>query len=99
MQKIKEMNIPIAKPLCDMHSNISYHIKQQNKVLIKKQCDQLELLINHAESPKEITDALLTKMIRQTNIQTILRLMCLYSVTQSGLKQEVFEMLKKTFLI
>ena len=86
VQKIKEMNIPVAKPLCDMHSNICYYIKQKNTQLNNKQCHQLEHLINHAESPKEITDALLTKMVRQTNIQTILRLMCLFSVTQSGLK-------------
>ena len=93
------MNIPIAKPLCDMHSNICYYIKQKNTQLNNKQCHQLEHLINHAESPKEITDALLTKMVRQTNIQTVLRLMCLFSVTQSGLKQDAFELLKKTFLL
>ena len=36
-------------------------------------------------------------MVRGTRIETILRLMCLFSVTQSGLKAEVFENLKKAF--
>lgn len=27
VQRIKEMNIPVAKPLCDTHNNICYYIK------------------------------------------------------------------------
>lgn len=38
-------------------------------------------------------------MVRNTRIETILRLMCLFSVTQSGLKSDAFENLKKTFLL
>lgn len=26
--RIKEMNIPVMKPLCDIHNNICYYIKQ-----------------------------------------------------------------------
>jgi len=36
VRRIKEMNIPIAKPLCDMHNNICYYIKQQNSLLNNK---------------------------------------------------------------
>lgn len=68
-------------------------------MLNNKQCHALELLINHAENPKEIVDALITKMVRGTRIETILRLMCLFSVTQSGLKSDAFENLKRTFLL
>jgi hypothetical protein len=30
VRKIKEMNIPLTKPLCDMHNNICYFIKKFN---------------------------------------------------------------------
>lgn len=99
VRRIKEMNIPVAKPLCDMHNNICYHIKKLNSEIDNRQCHALEHLINHAESPKEIIDSLLTKMVRQTKIETILRLFCLFSVTQSGLKQDSFELLKRAFLL
>lgn len=93
------MNIPVAKPLCDTHNNICYYIKTQNSLMNNKQCHALELLINHAENPKEIVDALITKMVRGTRIETILRLLCLFSVTQSGLKSEAFENLKRAFVL
>lgn len=99
MRRIKEMNIPVAKPLCDMHNNICYYIKKLNSEIDNRHCHALEHLINHAESPKEIIDSLLTKMVRQTKIETILRLFCLFSVTQSGLKQDSFELLKRAFLL
>lgn len=38
-------------------------------------------------------------MVRGTKAETMLRLLCLFSVTQCGLKAEVFENLKKTFII
>jgi 6-phosphogluconate dehydrogenase len=61
-------------------------MKKQNVQLNVKQCHNLEQLINHAENPKEIISLLETKMVKQTKIETILRLLCLFSVTQSGLK-------------
>jgi len=99
VQKIKALNIPVAKPLCDIHNNICYYMKKQNVVLNTKQCHNLEQLINHAENPKEIVSLLETKMVKQTRIETILRLMCLFSVTQSGLKQEQFDHLRRVFLM
>jgi hypothetical protein len=29
VRRIKEMNIPVAKPLLDIHSNICYYLKKQ----------------------------------------------------------------------
>ena len=99
MRRIKEMNIPVAKPLCDIHNNICFYFKQRSIELNNKQCYMLEHLINQAEQPKEIIEALITKMVRGTKAETMLRLLCLFSVTQCGLKAEVFENLKKTFII
>ena len=28
VKRIKEMNIPVAKPLCDLHNNIGFYIKE-----------------------------------------------------------------------
>ena len=98
VRRIKDMNIPVAKPLVDQHNNICFYLKQQNSEKDNKKCHELEHVINHAESPKEICDSLIVKMVRGTRIETILRLMCLFSVTQSGLKTDMFELLKKSFL-
>jgi len=38
-------------------------------------------------------------MVKQTKIETILRLLCLFSVTQSGLKQKEFDHLRRVFLM
>ncbi len=89
MKRIKELNIPVAKPLVDIHLNICHHMKKQSTLLNTKQCHTLEQLINQAESTddvKAIISLLETKMVKQTKIETILRLLCLFSVTQSGFK-------------
>ena len=44
------MNIPVAKPLCDMHNNICFWMKQQNNLMANKQLYDLERLINTAEN-------------------------------------------------
>lgn len=62
VQRIKEMNIPIEKPLIDIHSNICYAMKQNNKLL--KQLLQLEMMIYHSEDPKLIIKALETKIAK-----------------------------------
>ena len=89
--KIKEMNIPVMKPLLDHHNNICFWLKQKNSEKDNKKCHELEHVINHAEEVKEICDLLIVKMVRGTKIETILRLMCLFSVTQGGLKNDMFE--------
>lgn len=93
------MNIPVAKPLVDQHNNICFYLKQQNSEKDNKKCHELEHIINQSQSPKEICDSLIVKMVRGTKIETVLRLMCLFSVTQSGLKADMFDQLKKAFLV
>ncbi len=56
------MNIPIEKPLIDIHSNICYAMKQNNKQL--KQLLQLEMMIYHSEDPKQIIKVLETKIAK-----------------------------------
>ena len=98
VRKIKEMNIPIAKPLIDIHSNICWQLKQNNKSLTIRQCYTLEQMIYHCEDPKIIIKLLETKIARKTQIETMLRLMILFSLTLSGLKKDDFDNLKRIFL-
>jgi hypothetical protein len=30
VKKVKELNIPVAKPLLDMHTNLAFHMKKLN---------------------------------------------------------------------
>lgn len=48
---------------------------------------------------KEIMPQLESKMCRKHNIETILRLVSLLSVTKSGLDPKDFDYLRKTFLM
>ena len=98
VRKIKEMNIPIAKPLIDIQSNICWQLKQNNKSLTIRQCYTLEQMIYHCEDPKIIIKLLETKIARKTQIETMLRLMILFSLTLSGLKKDDFDNLKRIFL-
>lgn len=82
------MNIPIEKPLIDIHSNICYAMKQNNKQL--KQLLQLEMMIYHSEDPKLIIKQLETKVAKQIRIEHLYKLLVLFSLTQSGLKKDDF---------
>jgi hypothetical protein len=36
VKKVKELNIPVAKPLLDIHSNIAFNMKKLNSELNTK---------------------------------------------------------------
>ena len=47
VSKIKQLNIPLVKPLVDKHLNICYEIKQRNNMIDVKVCSKLEMQILH----------------------------------------------------
>jgi len=55
-------------------------------------------MIYHCEDPKIIIKLFETKIARKTQIETMLRLMILFSLTLSGLKKDDFDNLKRIFL-
>ena len=46
-----------------------------------------------------MTTALQTKMVKQTPVEAVLRLLCLFSITNSGLKRDDLDYIKKVFLM
>lgn len=64
-----------------------------------RHCRRLEQLINTGEPFKGIIKMLETKMVKQVRVDYILRLLCLFSVTNSGIKKDDFDFVKKIFLM
>ena len=87
MAEIKQKNIVQSKQLIDYHVNIAMEIKSRQKGVDYNQCFQMEHMIINGDTPvKDLILALETKMIKQYDINTILRLLTLLSTTNSGLK-------------
>ena len=60
----------------------------------------MEHMIINGDTPvKDLILALETKMVKQYDIYTILRLLTLLSTTNSGLKQAEFDHLRRTFIM
>ena len=85
------MNIAQSKQLLDNHINLASHVKESQLNVDYSQCYGLEHQIILGDNIKDIILALETKMVKRYNIYTILRLIALLCVTQSGLKQAEFD--------
>ena len=81
VKRIKNLNIPVAKPLVDLHNNICYSMKMKNETLDMKHFKKLEQLICNGEDIEIIIKMLETKIVRQISIEYILRLLSLFSIT------------------
>ena len=66
VSRIKSLNIPLAKPLLDLHLNLSYHIKQTNKHLDWEQYFVIErrILWRDWDKPTEVLRRIETQMAR-----------------------------------
>ena len=84
--KLRSMNIAKGKDVLTHHINLAYYVNTQMKNLDYQHCYSLEQKIILGEDLKAIQQTLENKMIKQYNRDRILRLLCLFSVTQSGLK-------------
>lgn len=80
------MNIAKSKELVESHVNLASSIKESQANLNFKKCHGLEHDIVLGMPIKDIITALELKMAKQYKIETILRLFCMLSVTQNGLK-------------
>lgn len=93
------MNIAKGKDMLAHHVNLAFHINQQQKKLDNVHTYGLEQKIILGEDVKTIINTLEFKMAKQYEKNRILRLMCLLSVTQSGLKKEEFDALRRNFIM
>lgn len=97
---VKNLNIPLAKPLLDLHVNISYHIKQLNKAVDWDKCYKLErrILYRDWEKPSDMLTRIETKIARQVPIELVLRLLVLFSVSLSGIKEKEFDSVRRALV-
>lgn len=92
------MNLAKRKELLDYHINMASYIRGTQQDLDFIQLCTLEQQIIMGADFRDIMPKLEAKMCRKFNIDTILRLVSLLSVTKSGLDPKDFDYLRKTFL-
>jgi len=97
--KIKNMDISKGKDILTHHINLAFFINNQMKNIDYSHAYGLEQKIILGEELKQIITTLENKMIKQYSKDKILRLLCLLSITQSGLKQDVFDSLRKFYIM
>lgn len=85
------MNIAKGKDVLTHHINMAFYIDNQKKNLDYSHCYSLEQQIMLGEDLKAVQQTIENKMAKQYNRDKILRLLCLLSVTQSGLKPDMLE--------
>lgn len=93
------MNIAKGKDVLTHHINLAFYINNQMKAIDYQHCYGLEQTIILGEDLKTIQNVLENKMSKQYNKDKILRLMCLFSITQSGLKTELLDNLRRFFIM
>lgn len=98
ISKIRNMDIAKGKDILTHHINLAFFINNRMKDLDYQHCYGLEQKIILGEDIKQIQSTLENKMIKQYSRDKILRLMCLLSVTQSGMKQDIFNDLRRFYL-
>ena len=99
VNEVKNMNIAKSKELVESHVNLAKSIKDKQSNFDFKKCLSLEHDIVLSCTIKDVVAALEVKMVKQYRIETILRLLCLLSVTQNGLKPEFFDHLRRVFVM
>lgn len=97
--KLRTMNIAKGKDVLTHHINLAFHINNKMKDLDYQHSYGLEQKIILGEDLKSIQQVLENKMIKQYNRDKILRLICLLSVTQSGLKTDLLDALRKFYIM
>jgi hypothetical protein len=80
--------------------NISYHIKQLNKAVDWDKCYKLErrILYRDWEKPSDMLTRIETKIARQVPIELVLRLLVLFSVSLSGIKEKEFDSVRRALV-
>lgn len=97
--KLRTMNIAKGKDVLTHHINLAFHINNKMKDLDYQHSYGLEQKIILGEDLKSIQQVLENKMIKQYNRDKILRLICLLSVTQSGLKTDLLDALRRFYIM
>ena len=96
LEKIKI--IKEERPSLNNHINLADSINQQQRPPIFKQYLQNEYTLLFGELPGNLHDFYENEMSKKVDEFTLLKLICLESLTQSGIKAKIFDNIKKEFI-
>lgn len=98
IEKLKNMKITQVKDKLTNHLNLTHHMNSKINDFDYADCLNLEQGIIIGENIKEVIESLILLMAKGVEKDNILRLFCLLSVTQSGLKDKVYQELLKQYI-
>ena len=97
LEKIK--SIKEERPSLNNHINLADYINQQQRPPIYKVYLQSEFTLLFGELPNNLHDVYENEMGKKADMLTLLKLICLESLTQSGIKSKIYDSIKKDFLL
>ncbi len=80
------------------HINISDYISKKHKIPIYKVYQNFIKSLLRAEYPSKIFDFIEDEMGKKANEYDLLKIICLESITHSGIKNKLYEQIKKDYL-
>mmetsp|Transcript_17143 Transcript_17143/g.15122 ORF Transcript_17143/g.15122 Transcript_17143/m.15122 type:complete len:94 (-) Transcript_17143:509-790(-) len=92
------MKIVKVKDKLTFHINLAHHINSQINNFDYNDCLSLEQRMIYGENSKEMIESLELLMAKGADKDNILRLLVLSSITQSGLKEKVYQELLKQYI-
>lgn len=98
IEKLKNMKIVKVKDKLTFHINLAHHINSEINNFDYSDCLGLEQRIISGENSKEMIQAVELLMAKGVNKDSILRLLVLISITQSGIKEKVHQELFKQYI-
>jgi len=96
--RIKDMNPAKLKQLVATHINLASHIKTQISDLDRQQVASLEQNVIMGEDINQTLSVLEAKILKGYDRDAVLRLLCLLSVTQNGIKKPELDAIRKFYL-
>ena len=97
LEKIK--SIKEERPSLNNHINLADYINQQQRPPIYRVYLQSEFTLLFGELPNNLHDIYENEMGKKADMLTLLKLICLESLTQSGIKSKIYDSIKKDFLL
>jgi len=97
IEKLKNMKITQVKDKITYHINLAHFINSKITNFDYNDCLSLEQSIIYGENSKEMIESFQLLMAKGVDKDSVLRLLALTSITQSGLKEKVYQDLLKEY--
>lgn len=93
VKKIREERVSLTN-----HINLADHIAKNQKLPLLKFYLNFEQGLLMGDIPERINEFIQDELSKKAEEYDILKIICLYSLTHSGLKHKIFDQIKKEFL-